>query len=90
MTFMRKADDNSTSQRFRAGTRFFCMNAEWFYTLREGDEGPFDSKEEAERHLDTFLSMQDIKEFQHQKVEKIRPDKITADPMGWNSHPDVL
>ncbi|MGK0260569.1 MAG: hypothetical protein ACI96M_004021, partial [Candidatus Azotimanducaceae bacterium] len=69
MTSMRKADDNSTSQRFRAGTRFFCVNAQWFYTLREGDEGPFRSKQDAERHLKTFLSLQDIKKLQTQKVE---------------------
>ncbi len=55
----RKTDGDSDKAVFQV-ERFVQINAQWFYTTREGDErGPFDSREDAEcdliayiRHLD--------------------------------------
>lgn len=36
--------------------RFFAINANWFFTTREGaDIGPFETKEEAKQNLSTFI-----------------------------------
>lgn len=50
---MRKQDtDNST--HFRAGDRVFCQNGKWFFQTREDDQGPFPSREAAQKELDHY------------------------------------
>ncbi len=40
---------------FRSG-RYFVVDSKWYFACREGiDQGPFDSKSEAEAGLTTFL-----------------------------------
>ena len=39
---------------FRAG-RLFSVGSEWYFATREGDQGPFPTKEEAEATLALFL-----------------------------------
>jgi len=42
---------------FRSG-RIFSIGPEWYFAAREGDHGPFFSKEEAEAALALFLREQ--------------------------------
>ena len=88
---MRKTDDSSISIRyFRAGDRFFRVEDQWFYATREGNEGPFASKELAERHMKNFVDLQQMVTLTDAKLETIRSDKPKADPGVWNNQIDVL
>ena len=57
---MRKSDEQEERHYFRMGDRFFRVENQWFYTTREGNEGPFNAREEAEAHLRTFVAMQEL------------------------------
>ena len=54
---MRESDDQET-KHFRTGSRFFCADGKWFYSTREGDEGPYDTREKAEAALREFIEAQ--------------------------------
>jgi len=48
-------------QFFRASSRLFCLNGEWFFQTRERDHGPFTKREAAEQALDRYVDeMQDM------------------------------
>jgi len=48
VTPMRRTDpEDTTRSYFRSRERVFCLNGRWFYSTREGDLGPFRSKQEA-------------------------------------------
>ena len=64
---MRKSDEQQERHYFRMGDRFFRVDDHWFYTTREGDEGPFRSREEAQTHLSRYLAMQELAEKQSAK-----------------------
>jgi hypothetical protein len=40
---------------FRAADRIFRMNGNWFFASREGDLGPFPSREKAEIEAQTYV-----------------------------------
>ncbi len=44
---MRNSDTNE-GRLFRSGSRFYQLNGSWFYATREGEHGPFDTREDAE------------------------------------------
>lgn len=49
----REGEDDKT--RFRSD-RFFCEDGQWFFTTREHTiQGPFESREEAEKELEMYL-----------------------------------
>lgn len=48
----RKGESGPTP--FRSG-RMFSIGAEWYFATREGDKGPFPSREEAEAELALYL-----------------------------------
>jgi hypothetical protein len=43
-----RSSDSRPGTHFRAGSRFYQENGLWFYSTREGEHGPFSSKEDAE------------------------------------------
>lgn len=66
-TSIRKRDSlaaaTSTQPRqfFRASSRLFCLNGEWYFQTREADHGPFTKREAAELALDRYVNeMQDM------------------------------
>ncbi len=86
---MRKSDEQEPRKYFRAGTRFFCADSQWYYTTREGDEGPFRTEELAKRHLQTYLDLENMKAEQRSKIAKIRDEKVTVDPGVWGRQIDL-
>lgn len=48
---MRRNADSSDAHFFRMGDRISVINGEWFVTTREGEEGPYASREGAEGKL---------------------------------------
>ena len=51
----RRRQDTSHPPAFRSSSRVFSVGNEWYFSTREGsDEGPFDTREEAEAALALF------------------------------------
>ncbi len=43
-----RRNDNELRPHFRTASRFYQQDGAWFYSTREGDHGPFSSREDAE------------------------------------------
>ena len=50
---VRKSDEKN-KVHYRAKDRFFCLDGHWYFLTREGNRGPFDSREEAETELKLY------------------------------------
>ncbi len=95
---MRKSDETQAKHYFRVGDRFFRIDEKWFYTTREGDEGPFGSREQAEAHLRTFVAMQQLTEEHGARVvqhgsnlrNRPAPDRPKLDTGIWDRQVDAL
>lgn len=48
--------DKEPAEYDRRGERLFRQNFEWFYHIRDGQRGPFASKEAARRDLAEYLA----------------------------------
>jgi hypothetical protein len=54
---MRKNDPSDLKKRFfRSNDRFFQINGQWYFSAREGDIGPFRSREQAKREAEAYVS----------------------------------
>ncbi len=40
---------------FRSEDRIICQGSQWYFQSREGDQGPFASREEAELELQYYI-----------------------------------
>ncbi|MEE8056808.1 MAG: DUF6316 family protein [Pseudomonadales bacterium] len=48
--------DGENEGTFFRTDRFYCINCQWFFTTREGEElGPFETHEEAEVELMLYI-----------------------------------
>lgn len=57
MTDMRKSDpSDSTRSFFRTNDRFFQVNGRWYFSAREGEIGPFRSREQARREAEAYIA----------------------------------
>lgn len=54
---MRKNDpDDLKKQFFRTMDRFFQANGQWYFSAREGDIGPFRSRQQALREAQAYIA----------------------------------
>src|SRR5690606_795669 len=54
---MRKDDPSDLRKRFfRSNDRFFQVNGQWYFSAREGDIGPFRSREQAKREAQAYVT----------------------------------
>ncbi len=67
---MRRSDPpDSTRNYFRTETRTFVLNGEWFFTTREGEFGPYRSKEWVEDEVKCFIEAREqLNNFQQSRV----------------------
>ncbi len=66
--------DKTVYRGFRPN-RFFRESGRWYYHTREGiDEGPFSTRLEAEKHLQTHISIFDNLEY---PLTAIRPGGLS-------------
>ncbi len=63
---MRKSDLDRTGLRHRSRARFRQQSGQWYFLTREGERGPFDSREAADLELQHYI---DTMEF----IEKNEP-----------------
>lgn len=90
---MREIDDEkSTVRHFRTANRFFCQDGRWWFSTREGEEGPFNSREHAEagmeRYVESIRMMEKIKAEKSAELEAL--PKQTGDPTIWDRQIDSL
>jgi hypothetical protein len=72
---MKRKDDQGNRTYFRSD-RIFFMNDKWYFSTREGDKGPFATREHAERMLARFISESvELSKFQRSRGE---PGKLTT------------
>lgn len=56
---MRRTDRNDGSGRyFRSGDRVFSVSGRWFFSAREGEQGPFPSREAAVKEASRYVHEQ--------------------------------
>lgn len=53
---MRKNDSDDTRRFFRTRERFFQVNGQWYFSAREGDIGPFRSRQQAHKEADAYIA----------------------------------
>ena len=76
---MGRRDDVEEKTYFRSD-RLFCSNGQWFITTREGAQGPYGKRDQAEAALKRFIGEQvDLKEFQDSRdAEILDMDRLTT------------
>ncbi len=52
-----RANDDYQQQHPRAPSRFYYVGGEWFYSTREGEHGPYASREEAEADAHRYAGL---------------------------------
>lgn len=53
---MRSTDADKSRHFFRSQERLFCFNGQWYFATREGDCGPFPSKDIARSEVARYIS----------------------------------
>lgn len=65
---MRRSEDQKDKTYFRS-ERLFCMNGQWYFSTREGEYGPYGSRDIAERTLKRFVNDKvELDGFQRSRV----------------------
>ena len=89
---MRDSDDNEKIRHFRTGNRFYNQNGSWWFSTREGEEGPFRSREQAEagmaRYVEAIRAMHalKLKHSEKYKTDDTRQPDLTI----WDKQIDSL
>ena len=89
---MRDSDEQSNVRHFRTGHRYFCENGQWWFSTREGEEGPFATRAAAEAALDRYVqSIKAMQEYRLKHHEKFAADpERQADPFIWDQQIDTI
>ncbi len=80
---MRKEDPDSKIY-FRSGDRFFRIENRWWFTTRDGDHGPYATRERAEAALRQFLDGVELLDKHQKRVARDREATRRGDPSIWN------
>lgn len=46
---------SSSTRDLPRGQRYFCINGSWYFNTRDGQRGPFASKQAMQEELDRYL-----------------------------------
>lgn len=81
----RKTDPDNVAH-FRASSRIFRLNGEWYFSSREGEHGPFQSEQDAARELETYVKLNSIeKEDDADALEIVEePELKRTNPKVWD------
>jgi len=71
---VRRTDPEANSRNyFRTQNRLFALNGLWFFTTREGEVGPFKSRETALKEVSRFVQdKRDLARFQKNREIQMR------------------
>ena len=91
---MRDSDEKTNVRHFRTANRYFCQDGQWWFSTREGEEGPFPTREQAElareRFVNAITAMQKYKEEHDALYKNKKEDEKPVDRSIWNNQFDVL
>ena len=89
---MRETDEQSSVSHFRAVERYFCENGQWYFSTREGEEGPFRTREAAEAAMQRYVnSIQAAANYKKEQAEKYAQDpEKRVDRTIWNQRYDTI
>ena len=88
---MRKSDsDKDNVSHFRTTDRVMRMNDQWWFATREGDMGPFATREEAEMAIKTFIASQQFVEGRDAPPEPVRKSAFKGDTTIWDRQIDSI
>ena len=87
----KRRDDVDTKTHFRTAERFLKINDQWWFAAREGDQGPFPNRDDAERAAAIYAATQDIVPEEQERLEQEvkAKKKRRGDPSIWDNQPDV-
>ncbi len=71
---MRLEDPRDSEKRyFRSSDRLITLNGAWYFTTREGEQGPYPSREAAQEALEFFTcEKNDLHSFQQSREQFAR------------------
>ena len=89
---MRETDENSKIRPFRTGHRYFCQDGKWWFSTREGEEGPYNTREQAEAALARYVeAIKAMRKFQAESAAKYNETpKKKIDTSLWDRQIDAL
>ena len=68
---MTRRDDQEDKTYFRSN-RLFCSNGQWFFVTREGEQGPYSKRDQAEAALERFIGEKvELRHFQDTRETEI-------------------
>lgn len=74
---MRKDDPNDlTRSFFRTNDRFFQVNGKWFFSAREGEIGPFRTRDQARREAMAYINARLASAAPEERRKLIEPTVI--------------
>ncbi len=86
----RKDDDQGDKVRyFRTGDRFARVGNQYWFSTREGEEGPFASREAAEKALGAYVASQQF-QSSRKAVPVIEERVVKGDPTIWDRQIDII
>lgn len=53
----RSTDHGGSAAVFRVASRIFRLNDAWYFSSREGEQGPFKSESDAKKELETYIKL---------------------------------
>lgn len=66
-----RQDDHESKCYFRSSDRVFRLNGAWYFTTREGDEGPFPNEQIAHAEVERFITARtELAKFQADRALK--------------------
>ena len=80
---MRKEDEKEKIY-FRSDDRFVRVDDQWWFTTRDGDQGPYASREAAERALRLYIDGVQTFTMHQEKLTTVRESTRRGDPTIWN------
>ena len=89
---MRRTDPEDTKKRyFRSQERLFSMNGQWYFTTREGEIGPFRTREGALQESSRYVrEREDLESFQKARLNHIgHSDDLALEILPKDEEPDL-
>ena len=85
-------DDEQAKQisHFRSSERFVRIDGAWWFSTREGDEGPFATREAARNGLRRYIASQEMAEKHRKEMEAVKAKTNRGDPTVWNKRMDAI
>jgi hypothetical protein len=89
---MRRTDPENTNKRyFRTQERVFSMNGQWYFTAREGELGPFRTRETALSEVARYVrEREDLDSFQKARQRRVsHPEDLALEILPKEQEPDL-